>query len=238
MGFDFSLFANILFTNENSKDGFGVWVKHLKPLLLYADTVNVYLNYEFATGSKVSGKEGLLEIQNLEESGLIKLQALRFCSQGSKHSRSLSNDNKYLDNIGTTFPVFAGNTYNEHANRNSIHVQNLKVGQLFNDLAIKLPNLINIPINEILDIKKDLEKPLVNFRKKKLKCSETVQAMPFEQGFYEECHRLYYTEIAPAMLEIEELLKENSFVKNLGAKLFSDESFLKAQAVSFLVYLL
>jgi len=94
---------------------------------------------------------------------------------------------------------------------------------LFNYLTLKLPNFENTPIDEILDIRRELEKPLVRFRSKILKYSDDIKYIPNDHHIEEVCNELYMKEIAPALLEIEELTKETSFVKNLGFKLFSDE---------------
>jgi len=175
-------------------------------------------------GSKVEGKEGFLEIFELDERKIINFQGFRMCAQGSEHSQSWRNDNSLFDGIGSSFPVFTGNV---RSDEKTLNLHNSKIGHLFNDLSIRLPNLTNVPVDEILDLKSEFEKPLVNFRKKILKCSESVQSEPYTQDFTVECHKLYHAEIAPAMLEINELLKENSLLKNLGTSIVSDERFLR-----------
>jgi len=97
---------------------------------------------------------------------------------------------------------------------------------LFKHLSLQLPNFENTPVDEILDIRKELEKPLVRFRSTILKYSDEIKHIPDDRYIEEACNELYIKEIAPALLELEEAAKANSLVKNLGYKIFSDEGLL------------
>ena len=92
----------------------------------------------------------------------------------------------------------------------------------------RLPAFENATIGEILDIRKELENPLIRFRGKMLAYTEDIQLMPWDENFAEECSILYDKEIAPAVLEISELAQENSFLKNLGEEFVSDGQFMKS----------
>lgn len=87
----------------------------------------------------------------------------------------------------------------------------------------RLPAFEEATIDELIDIKKELNKPLVRFRGKMHQYSETIKTMPWNSDFEQECNLLYNKEVVPALLDIEEATKDNSFVKNLGSKFFSEE---------------
>lgn len=92
----------------------------------------------------------------------------------------------------------------------------------------RLPSFSEATIDELIDIKSELSQPLIRFRSKMLCYSDSLQSMPWDNDFEKECDLLYDKEVAPALLEIEECTKDNSFIKNLGKKFFTDEGFWKS----------
>ena len=92
----------------------------------------------------------------------------------------------------------------------------------------RLPSFDQAPVDEILDIRKELHDPLIRFRAKMLEYSDSIQVMPWNKDFVSECSILYEKEIAPAILEIEERTKENSFIRNLAKNVITDGDFLKS----------
>ena len=59
---------------------------------------------------------------------------------------------------------------------------------------------------------------MVRFQGKILEYSESVQSMPWDVDFENECDILHSKEVVPALLEIEESTKDGSFIKNVGRK--------------------
>ncbi len=96
------------------------------------------------------------------------------------------------------------------------------------NLLQRLPSFDAASVDEILDIRKELNHALVRFRSKVIAYSENIQALPWDDDFEHECSTLYYQEIAPAVLEIDELTKENGFLKNLVGKVADDGKFLES----------
>ena len=92
----------------------------------------------------------------------------------------------------------------------------------------RLPSFSEATVDELVDIKSELNQPLIRFRSKMLSYSDALQSMPWDNDFEQECDLLYDKEVAPALLEIEECTKDNSFIKNLGKKFFTDEGFWKS----------
>lgn len=110
---------------------------------------------------------------------------------------------------------------------NSANGFEVKHANLTSKLLIALPSFEFATVDEILDIRKELETPLIRFRSKLLSYDSEIQSMPWDDEFQFECIKLYQQEVAPAVLEIDELTKESSFIKNLGYSFLTNESAVK-----------
>lgn len=96
------------------------------------------------------------------------------------------------------------------------------------NLIQRLPSFELATVDEILDIRKELDPQLIRYRAKVLSYSDSIQSLPWDDSFEYECTELYYKEVAPAVEEIAELTAENSFLKNLGYAALSNGDFLKS----------
>lgn len=135
--------------------------------------------------------------------------------------------------IKTSFPLFdeASNHLMQSAveariiNLDESEKQKIIHAGVSDNLIQKLPSFDSASVDEILDIRKELNDPLVRFRSKIQSYSESIQTMPWNNDFENECSLLYCQEVAPAILEIDELTKEGSFIKNLAGKVSFDGDF-------------
>lgn len=90
----------------------------------------------------------------------------------------------------------------------------------------RLPSFEIASVDEILDIRKELDPSLARFRSKMISYSGSIQALPWDNDFESESSLLYYQEVAPAIMEIREMAQDNSFLKNLGGKILADTDFM------------
>lgn len=90
----------------------------------------------------------------------------------------------------------------------------------------RLPSFEMASVDEILDIRKELDPSLARFRSKMISYSDSIQSMPWDNDFETESSLLYYQEVAPAITEIREKAQDNSFLKNLGGKVLADTDFM------------
>lgn len=90
----------------------------------------------------------------------------------------------------------------------------------------RLPSFEMASVDEILDIRKELDPSLARFRSKMISYSGSIQALPWDNDFESESSLLYYQEVAPAIMEIREMAQDNSFLKNLGGKILADTDFM------------
>lgn len=91
-----------------------------------------------------------------------------------------------------------------------------------NNILATLPTLEKASIDEILDFKKELQNPLINFRTAIYKFSEQVISMPWDINFQYECLKLYDTEVMPRINELNELSSEPGVLRNFGGRVLAD----------------
>lgn len=96
------------------------------------------------------------------------------------------------------------------------------------NILMTLPTLDGASVDEILDFKRDNERPLISFRQAIFKFSETINSLPWDDDFQFECYKLYSTEVAPKVAELNELSSDASVVKNLGKRAIADAEVRKA----------
>jgi len=89
-----------------------------------------------------------------------------------------------------------------------------QIGFVF-DIFQRLPNFENATIDEILDIRKTLCKPLIRFRSAMIDMSDCIRFKPWDEGFYYDIEKLFYQRIEPAVLEIEGECKSNKYLTKL-----------------------
>lgn len=135
-------------------------------------------------------------------------------------------------NSGSTYPLLdegTGSLLTAASNAGIIDIsdiqrEKIKHAGLSNETLTALPSFDLASVDEILDIRKELDKALIRFRAKMLSYSEQIQSMPWDKDFQNECSLLYTKEISPALLEIEELCNDTSFLKNLSTRILNDDS--------------
>jgi len=89
-----------------------------------------------------------------------------------------------------------------------------QIGFVF-DIFQRLPNFENATIDEILDIRKTLDKPLIRFRSAIIGMSDYIRYTPWDKGFYYDIEKMFYQRIEPAVLEIGEECNSNKYLTKL-----------------------
>lgn len=95
------------------------------------------------------------------------------------------------------------------------NIEGLKHAKVMNDLIVNLPNFNHADIDEIIDIKVELAKPLLNFRGVVFEFSEQIKNAPWDKDFEYECKKLYYRQVVPAINEIDQKVKDSNILKNI-----------------------
>lgn len=89
---------------------------------------------------------------------------------------------------------------------------------LAGDILSRLPHFEAATLPEILDIRRELEDPLIRFRKAMLDYSDRIACAPWDEAFNTETDRVFIREIEPAVLELEEAVKSKSYLQVLLAR--------------------
>jgi hypothetical protein len=95
--------------------------------------------------------------------------------------------------------------------------QALLAGNLLN----RLPLFEEASVDEIIDIRKELAKPLVNFRRVIIDFSREMKNASWDKDFPIEADQVFHSKIAPAVLEIEQSVQESRSLANFGARLLT-----------------
>lgn len=79
----------------------------------------------------------------------------------------------------------------------------------------RLPIFERASVSELLDIRSELQKPLVRFRSAMLASAEKIASAPWEKGFSREAETLILRDVEPSVLELEELVRDARLRKHI-----------------------
>lgn len=82
-----------------------------------------------------------------------------------------------------------------------------KQTSLCSGLFERLPSFENCSVDEILDIRKELNQPLIRFRGAVSSLSKKLESIPYTEEFKNEVEKLLISEVAPSIMEIENNVK-------------------------------
>jgi hypothetical protein len=83
-------------------------------------------------------------------------------------------------------------------------------------LISMLPSFSRASVSELIDIRKELQAPLIRFRASVGEMSRTMSSEFYEEGFDEGIEQLYVEVVAPALLEITETVADSSYLRVLA----------------------
>jgi hypothetical protein len=87
--------------------------------------------------------------------------------------------------------------------------------RLAGDLLTELPIIDDVSVDEILDIRRELNGPLIRFRGALGKFAEEIKSAPWDKNFEIEAEQLFRKYIGPAVAEIIHEVKANSSLAGL-----------------------
>jgi len=93
-------------------------------------------------------------------------------------------------------------------------------------LVARLPAFRQAPLDELLDLRRDLSSPLTRYRSAVSRLASHLTSHPFDRESSAEVDDLWVTEAAPTLVEIETGLAEQGLVRELGRTLGADLSTL------------
>jgi len=221
-------FRELLFSKQYKAVPMKIKLPAINALKKFSNDVSV-------TITEMLGNDNCTELVQLVNTGKVKLHDFQRAVSDDDYVTEFYTLLRRVVKNSNTFPLFddqSNDLIKSAINDNLILLNdvnrfNATHAGMTNHLLVSLPSFEYATVNEILDIRKELENPLVRFRSKALSYSDDIQSMPWDETFQYECVRLYQKEVAPAVLEIDELTKESGFLRNLGYNIVADNSILK-----------
>jgi hypothetical protein len=86
----------------------------------------------------------------------------------------------------------------------------------------QLPAFPKATVSEVLDIRSDLREPLVRFRAAVVEIGERIRTGAPGSEFRDEVQDIYVRQVLPALQEIEELTRDNAYMKVLLGEVLMD----------------
>jgi len=197
---------------------------------------------QFAEDAGVSEIDAALKtgILNVHMLGLKRDETLKYARMddiisGKKQDSMLL---EYVNEItkividGDAYPLFDDMTGNlignmikeERINVSESRALRGKHSILAKNLLEKLPLFDKASIDEIMDIRSELDKPLVNFRQAIIGFAGDIKTVAWDKDFPVEADQVFYQKVAPTILELEERVKQTKSLSNFVARLASRPS--------------
>jgi hypothetical protein len=99
------------------------------------------------------------------------------------------------------------------------------------DLFARLPIFEGATMAEILDIREELDQSLCKFRSAMITFSDSIKNASWDKDFPAEAEGVFRRHVAPAILDLEEQVKSNTFVSKFMREL-STRSFQVGTAIT------
>lgn len=95
---------------------------------------------------------------------------------------------------------------------------NMKNANIASDLILRLPVFENASVDEIIDIRKELDKYVNNFRGAIVDYSEKIKSEPWTKDFESDIYNLFLREVNPQVMAIDEEVKANKILYKIIEK--------------------
>lgn len=115
------------------------------------------------------------------------------------------------------------------------YLNKIKYSTLASELFQRLPDFEKVTIDQIHDIRNTLEKPLVIFRSTMIKLSKEIKSFPWDESFFMEVDDLMIRDVKPAILELEEVCKSNSYLRVLSRNILERNSWALPSGFGFAI---
>ncbi len=188
-------------------------------------------------------RAGLLELHTFEETDTDEtvLEFITDCIAGasgsprveSRRSEISQRSDKmiweFVERVSSavsdssTYPLFdteTGELVREKVDAKRIGVSESDIGRgkhsgLAGHLLKRLPLFDQASVDEILDVREELDRPLTRFRGAIVRFSEEIKPASWDKDFPSEAEKVFYRDVGPAILDIEESVKSNKLLASI-----------------------
>lgn len=179
-------------------------------------------------------RSGLDNILPFVEEGVLELQSLT--PKENTMDSLMEEWMNVIDNTliePNTYPLFdktinsligqAQNIAQSLGQSNEKHVfERASHAGFVSDVYQRLPSFEQAGFDEIMDIRKELRKPLDNFRSAMLEYSQDINSVPWKEDFEYEAKKLYLMNVVPIVNQVEEACKENKMLMKVINRVLRD----------------
>ena len=177
----------------------------------------------------LASQAGVEQLEKALNTGIVEMQVFKGVDVDTMTQ-------EYFDTVsdavlsGKTYPLFddqTGKLISYAIREGKIQPSNVSINRakqvgLSSDLLQRLPLFDDAPIDTIIDIRKELDKPLQRFRSSIIKFSRDVETAAWDKEFPQEVDQVFREHVEPAVLDIEEACRSNkpifSLISNLVDK--------------------
>lgn len=187
---------------------------------------------------KLNDKTGFDEINLAVNAGLVELRTFsNFELEGLAHE--YLSVVKEMFSTANTHPMFDEPTrkiINLALQEGKMSVDDIvtrkskQIG-LVTDLFDRLP-VFDLKMDELLDLRNELQKPLVRFRAEMIELSNNIETATWDKNFPSDVQETYQAKVEPALLEIEETLKSTTFQAFWSRRIVDKFGYLMATATA------
>ena len=210
-------------------------LRNLKNYLLHKEA----LETSFRKLDVTVRKAGIDELDNALKSGLIEFQPFAVDKDAEVYVDEIA---KILTS-GNSYPLFDESTSNIidlAITAKVIHpigrsVVMAKQAKLSSNLFEKLPVLERATINEIIDIRGELNKSLSRFRSAIILYSKEIETVPWQEKFEFESDQLYLQYIVPALQDIDESFNANKSILEIVKRTLTDPGVISTSVMGIAI---
>jgi hypothetical protein len=202
----------------------------------------LYLNYKRALDKSfrdmdiIAGEAGIKGLNDVLDSGLVEFQS--FARQGYSAEEYFDAISNALTS-GETYPLVDDVTGSlielaikeEKISLLGISEKRAKHVGVSSGLIERLPLFDYASIDEILDIRKELEEPLIRFRAAVMGYSNIVESLPWRKEFAQTVEEIYLEQVTPTILDIEEAYKTNKSLLSIIPNALQHKGFPASSAL-------
>ncbi len=87
----------------------------------------------------------------------------------------------------------------------------------------RLPGFNDATLEEVIDIRKELDQYIKPYREAIVRMSQEIKAIPGSESFQHECEELYIREIEPKVAAIKAAIRDNNVIKNIARSAIKSE---------------
>jgi len=187
--------------------------------------------------TSISKDKGGDELAKLIQKGMVNLKIFGLSifedeSFNDRFSEEYLGFLKELLSSGNNYPLFddgINSIVRAAINEGIIEAssRNILTGKksgLSSGIILNLPNFERATADEIFDIKKEFQKPLLNYRAAIIKITNSIKSEQWSEDFIYEIEDIINAEVKPAINEIEEKIRDNNYLKRIAIGLFKDSS--------------